>query len=125
MFVLVFMLVERGLLAPLIVLVLIIALVVTPRPISLVAQRNGGKKRTRSCAARGFVKLALRVLRGVVLVETVLRRILLVKGAVRLVAFFKLLVEVVMLLLFLLCYYVVDMWVLIFVLLEKQALVSD
>ena len=73
---------------------------ITPRPISLVAQRNGGKKRTRSRAARGFVKLALRVLRGVVLVGTFLKRILLVRTEVRLVAFFKLLVEVKMLLLF-------------------------
>ena len=63
--------------------------------------------------------------RGVVLVETVLRKIMLVRTEVRVVPFFKLLAEVVMFLLFLFCYYAVDMWVLIFVLLEKQALVSD
>ena len=57
----------------------------------------------------GLVKLALRVLRGVALGETVLKDILLVKGAVRVVPFFKLLVEREMLLLFLLCYYAVDM----------------
>ena len=99
-FVLVFKLVLRGLLAPLDFVLYGYNGAITPRPISLVAQRNGGKKRTRSCAARGFVKLAKRVLRGVVLVGTFLKRILLVRTEVRLVAFFKLLVKVVTLLLF-------------------------
>ena len=57
------------------------------------------------------------------LVGAFLKRIMLVRTEVRLMAFFKLLVEVVMLVLFLLCYYVVDMWVLIFALLENQSLV--
>ena len=72
-----------------------------------------------------LVKLALRVLRGVVLGGAFLKKILLVGISIGVYAFLKLLVKVVTLLLFLLCYYVVDMWVLIFALLEKQALVSD
>ena len=66
---------------------------ITPRPISLVAQRNGGKKRTRSNAASGLKRLALQVsnahsnivfnpasqdfiTRAAVLVPTWLRRIM-------------------------------------------------
>ena len=87
----VFMLVERGLLAPLIVLYLIIRL---PQPLALffACTKKREKKCTCSCAAGGFVKLAKRVSRGVVLVGTFLRKIALVKGAVRVLLSLKTLV---------------------------------
>ena len=56
---------------------------------------------------------------------TFLSKILFLVTAIGVYAFLKLLVKVVTLLLFLLCYYVVDMLVLIITLFEMQSLVSD
>ena len=87
----VFMLVERGLLAPLIVLVLIIVLAVTPRPF-LCVHKEKGKEMHRLNRRRRLCETRKRVSRSVVLIITFLRRIVIVKGTVRVLLSLKTLV---------------------------------